>query len=169
MRIETPYLGAFVDALKASVPSAYRTYDTYSKRWTVFKPHVQEARRLTKAYFDTVTENDYQLYEQGDADERQRRAEDARRRTNTNRNYRDDQHTGFWNQFGQQQAQGNQTPAHYRKLFVQSDAPQVVVDASYKALARFYHPDLNRGKDTTADMQAVNAAYDQIKREKGWN
>jgi hypothetical protein len=39
----------------------------------------------------------------------------------------------------------------------------MAVKALYRKLAQEYHPDLNPGNDTTAIMQAINAAYDRAK------
>ena len=45
-------------------------------------------------------------------------------------------------------------------LFVTADAPLEVIKASYKALARKYHPDVNQGDDTA--MKKLNAAYGSL-------
>lgn len=47
----------------------------------------------------------------------------------------------------------------WRMLYVNEDAPRVVVDAAFKALAKANHPD--RGGDVVA-MQALNAAYAEL-------
>lgn len=41
------------------------------------------------------------------------------------------------------------------------------IKRAYRRLARMYHPDLNRTRDTTAQMQMVNEAYQAILRELG--
>lgn len=49
-------------------------------------------------------------------------------------------------------------------LHIANDAPLTVAEAAYKALARMHHPDLG---GATARMQAINAAIEAIRREKG--
>ena len=49
----------------------------------------------------------------------------------------------------------------FRALYVTPDAPLDVIKASYKALARLYHPDLV-GEDGHDQMVAINRAYEAI-------
>src|SRR5689334_13068905 len=51
------------------------------------------------------------------------------------------------------------TKAYYKILQVDAQASQETIDASYRRLARLYHPDLNPGKDSTQQMQELNEAY----------
>ena len=53
----------------------------------------------------------------------------------------------------------------YATLYVNDSAPDAVVKAAYKALSRMYHPDL--GGDPKA-MGTVNAAFEDIKKKRGW-
>lgn len=53
----------------------------------------------------------------------------------------------------------------YRELYVNDDAPQQVVIAAYKALARMYHPDLG---GSTEAMTRVNRAFESIRTMRGW-
>lgn len=49
---------------------------------------------------------------------------------------------------------------HYDTLKVTPDAPEEVITAAYKALARIYHPDKNGSSpEAMAKMQALNIAY----------
>ena len=52
-------------------------------------------------------------------------------------------------------------PTDYDTLHVTPNAPLPIIDASYRALARLYHPD-STGKDTNAIMAQINAAYERI-------
>src|SRR5437588_4395003 len=47
----------------------------------------------------------------------------------------------------------------YHILDLAPDAEPEVVDAAYRALARKYHPDVNRSPDAQRRMQALNDAY----------
>lgn len=52
----------------------------------------------------------------------------------------------------------------YAALYVNSAAPNCVINAAYKALARMHHPDL--GGDNRV-MGVINAAYEELKRLRG--
>jgi hypothetical protein len=47
----------------------------------------------------------------------------------------------------------------YHLLGVAPDAEREVIDAAYRAMARKYHPDVNRAPDAPRRMQAINDAY----------
>jgi len=55
------------------------------------------------------------------------------------------------------------TKAYYKILQVEPQASQDAIDASYRRLARLYHPDLNLGKDSTQQMQELNEAYSVLR------
>ena len=48
---------------------------------------------------------------------------------------------------------------YYRVLQVDPLAEPEVIEAAYRRLVMMYHPDANRGKDTTRKMQDINSAY----------
>jgi len=52
------------------------------------------------------------------------------------------------------------TAEAYRLLFLQPDAPDFIVNAAYRAMAKHYHPDA--GGDT-ATMQRINAALEVLR------
>lgn len=54
----------------------------------------------------------------------------------------------------------------FKILGVTKTAPEEVVRAAYKTLARMYHTDLNGGSDTK--IKEINAAFEEIKRKKLW-
>ncbi|MBC8099492.1 MAG: J domain-containing protein [Armatimonadetes bacterium] len=55
-------------------------------------------------------------------------------------------------------------PSHQRTpwdiLQISAQSDKEAVKNAYRRLARLYHPDLNRSHNATAEMQALNAAYD---------
>jgi hypothetical protein len=53
----------------------------------------------------------------------------------------------------------------YRELYLNDDAPECVVSAAYKALARVYHPDLGGDGET---MSRINQAYEEIRVIRNW-
>jgi hypothetical protein len=57
-----------------------------------------------------------------------------------------------------------QVPQHYAVLHVSPDAPLVVCEAAYRALARTAHPDAGGSEET---MKALNLAIEQVRAEKG--
>lgn len=62
-----------------------------------------------------------------------------------------------------ERAAGAGASGPYAVLHLASDAPLEVCEAAYKALVRRHHPDL--GGDT-ATMQRLNAAIEQIRKQK---
>lgn len=54
----------------------------------------------------------------------------------------------------------------YEVLGVRSDTPPAVIEASYKALAKLYHPDSGIEPDA-ARMAEVNAAYERLRGDRG--
>lgn len=172
--IETPFQQAFVDALKAAVPSGYRTWQDTQRRWIVYYPHVTEARRLTKLYFANVQEVDVENY---DFAEQARKAKKERNENIYEENERlRKQAEEFARKYGSQynrqreseyQSANNQhtgsSVGWYSVLFVTPSAPVEVIEAAYKALARKYHPD--NGGDTQR-MQEINAAYSALRKAR---
>lgn len=57
-------------------------------------------------------------------------------------------------------------PTLYDVLQVSSKATSGVIRASYRVLARLYHPDLNPGAEATLHMRELNAAYDVLGDEQ---
>lgn len=54
----------------------------------------------------------------------------------------------------------------YEALFLVEGAPRIVVDASYRALVKEYHPDrCHDGKERTTE---INISKDEIYKSRGW-
>lgn len=51
---------------------------------------------------------------------------------------------------------------HYDTLKVARDAPDEVIAAAYRALAKKYHPDTNPHRSAATTMQSINAARDVL-------
>lgn len=171
VRVETPYVGAFVEALKAMVPAHYRSWQAYDKVWIIYAPYVSEVRRLTLTYFDTVEEINVAERDASTAQEQrekqEREAEAERRRQEYDRaGFYEGNFNDFFNRRNTRPPNPFAAGDDYAVLFVSPDAPREVVFASYKSLALVNHPD--RG-GTTEAMQKLNAAFDNIKRQKGWS
>lgn len=54
----------------------------------------------------------------------------------------------------------------YQVLGLRPEAPRVVIEAAYRALAKASHPDTSRGDGET--MREINAAMVVIRRQRGW-
>ena len=53
---------------------------------------------------------------------------------------------------------------HYDNLKVSRDAPDEVISAAYKSLAKKYHPDRNHGsKDAVRIMAIINESYEILR------
>lgn len=113
------------------------------------------------------------LTEEEKARRNRQRADDERARRERNERSRRYDWSGDFN-FGSrgsgQRSYDKQTGAqtqsgNHATLFVLNSAPEEVVRAAYKALAIKHHPD--KGGDTQT-MQRINAAFDAIKKSKGW-
>lgn len=52
----------------------------------------------------------------------------------------------------------------FATLYVNDTAPDCVIQAAHKALARMHHPDVGGDRDA---MAAVNAAFEEIKKQRG--
>jgi hypothetical protein len=134
----TPYDALFVQELKDLVPHDLRVWERDDKRWYVFESYAEQAVKLARRYWPNIDLSDYRANAHGRGQQSQ-----------SSSNY---QQTS-WSTPGISQ--------DHATLFVMSTAPREVVTAAYKALARLYHPDT--GGDASK-MQAVNAAYERLKK-----
>lgn len=57
----------------------------------------------------------------------------------------------------------NPGPTHYDTLEVSPRASQETITGAYRALARKYHPDHNKGKHAANRMLAINQAYEVLR------
>lgn len=152
----TPYSQGFIDELKAMVPNELRLWESDHKRWYVFETYAEQAVRLARKYWPLIDLNAYDSPEM--AEERKRHQQWRQSQSG----YGQQQSNQYRQQSsGQWQPGASSSRSDYAMLFVTDDAPPEVIKAAYKALAIKYHPD--RGGDTVA-MQAVNAAFDRLKK-----
>lgn len=164
--IETPYAEPFVLALKTRIPRGCRSYDPRLRTWTVFRPYVDEARRLAHLYFD-IEELDAETYDDYEAAEQAR--EQAEREAERQRAASD-----WANRLGFQNPDTCDPEEHpYDVLYLREDAPRHVVEASYKAISIACHPDRAKYHGLSPDraetlQKRANVAVATIKRRKGW-
>ena len=56
--LHTPYNKAFVDALKETIPSAYRSWDNEKKVWIVDESYRKDTEELVSRFYESVGESD---------------------------------------------------------------------------------------------------------------
>ena len=54
---------------------------------------------------------------------------------------------------------------YYEVLGVEKNADDAAIKKAYRALAKKYHPDLNRDRDTTEKFQEINSAFEFLTEE----
>ena len=57
----------------------------------------------------------------------------------------------------------SQNLTYYQVLQVDRNADRAVIDASYRRLARIYHPDYNDSAEALSMMQQLNVAYSTLR------
>jgi hypothetical protein len=144
--VSTPYESDFVDALKATVPSRGRKWDSDRKMWTITPAYIDDAVRLLEQYFHVV-----------DLREEKAKAEREQRE-------REQEHQ-------QQQEQERQREQHereqryrhgpYATLHLQPTAPPELIHSAWRCLAKLYHPDHG---GNLSQMQKLNAAYEELRQ-----
>ncbi len=154
VEVRTPYNADFISELKSSIDAGDREYVPEGRFWIVVGEHLAQLRRICERYFVNVevrycydaphssTSSTSYATEPDCSRCSYRMRSDARRAVST-----------------PLPGQGD-TSAH-DVLFLRAGAPDAVIDAVYRALAKEYHPDVNpRGADT---MVRINKAYQTLK------
>lgn len=147
----TPYSPGFVTDIKTEIPSWYRSYDPDAKIWKVEAEYADQAHQLLDQHFEQVR----RVYPSAGP-----KASTPPPTATCARCASGDQsrHTSV--------AKCVETvrklyPSH-SLLHILPAAPEPVVLAAYRALSKLLHPDIS-GRDSTAEMRAVNAAYATLK------
>jgi len=148
----TPYSPGFVTDIKSEIPSWYRSYDPEAKIWKVEAEYADQAHQLLDQHFEQVR----RVYPSAGA--RSSAAPPRPEPCATCAAGAASRHTSV--------ARCVETvrklyPSH-SLLHVLPAAPEPVVLAAYRALSKLLHPDIS-GRDSTADMRALNAAYANLK------
>lgn len=129
-----PYSPEFLADMKRVVDYRFREWKPGKKVWVV-----------KAAVFDKVHELFDQHFPGVELKVAEAAAELIRKKYESGVNYRSPKAPVSW--------------GPYKELYLDEDAPDCVVNAAYKALARMYHPDL--GGDTEI-MSRINRAYEAI-------
>ena len=135
VRLSFPFSQALINRIKREVPASCRGFDPDTKVWTVHDPYVTPAVALVYVVYPNVVIDD---------------------RTGT--------HAGAsWRSSKRGAKKSARTDPDYSALHLLPSAPDPLVDAAYRCLARLHHPDA--GGDTTT-MQQLNAARDAIRSRR---
>jgi len=142
VRLTFPYDELLIDELKRQIPGRQRRYDPNTHIWTVTTAYAEDAASLLLDFFPDAEV--VRPWERGYSHHQQYQ-EPPRPAT----------------------APGEDA---YAKLFLLPSAPLPVVEVVYRQLAKLAHPDLKPEPEktiATQQMQAINAAYGEIRRIRG--
>jgi hypothetical protein len=194
-KVWTPFNEEFIASLKSDIPKHSRSWDPDERCWRVDCYWFGNLQDLLPEHFEGLeryyTQRAIRMIEQlareDDEEERlererkQRRkqkkkkkpkakAKKRQRRTSkAKEKYRnwqdappDEEEDGFdWDP----EPSG---PDPYTVLGVKRDAPDEVIKAAHKVLARKYHTDATGGDGDDSKMKEINAAFEQIKEMRKW-
>lgn len=136
------YNKQFVDFIRYGIrPTSYRSYDARDKVWMIHHTWLPHVVPVARAQFDEVDwsslPTEWQMNIAGARAQSQRRYP--------------------------QPVDNSVNKSPYAILFVTENAPREVIQASYKALARKYHPDVSGDEKK---MVELNSAYAEITKKK---
>lgn len=137
--LRASYRPAFVAALKSAVDTPFRRWMRQDLVWLIADSYLEDVRSLCADHFSEVLDH---IPERSGGEPR--------------RHYRGRRVLG---------SHVPHIPASYRLLGVLPDAPQEVVAAAYRTLARVRHPDQGGSNEAMSDL---NQAYARIRKERGW-
>lgn len=60
----------------------------------------------------------------------------------------------------------NFEPDYYKRLGISENAPEEVIKASYRALAKKYHPDVNSSAEASETFKKLTDAFDYLSDSK---
>lgn len=151
MRLITPFIREFVDALKETVPWRYRSYDGDSRTWTIEEPYASDALALALDYYGDMEE----VYTEAAV---QREIAKAFKTHTCHATATPSPH-------GTDECLRRVRHLHqeHAALYLLPGAPWPLVQAAYRALALLVHPD--RGGSHQA-MVDVNRAYESLERRQ---
>lgn len=143
LRIRTPFDRDYIDRMKFEISSNMRQWDVQEKVWIVQSSVFDEIHHLISEYFPGhVILISYDA--QAEIDRYHEKPPQARQ--------------------GESSHSIAISTGPYAVLFINDSAPNCVVDAAYKALAKLYHPDC--GGDS-GSMSRINSAIASIKKLRG--
>lgn len=186
-KIWTPYDDGFRTSLKDSIPPKSRRWDPDETCWRVDCYWFGNAQELIQEHFPGLeryyTERAIRMCEQlAEEDEREPFESPPPPRTKKNRKSKP-KNKAKYKKKKKEEPPPNDDPYEYwsepppsppRKddpyevLGISPNAPDEVVKAAHKALARKFHTDATGKSDDDKDMKRVNAAFEKIKEIRKW-
>jgi len=166
-KIWTPFDQEFVDAIKEKLPKHARRWDANERCWRVDCYWFGNAQELLARYFHGMerhyTHRAYemcmQLAEDDEAEAKMHKHEKKKKTT------RKKTTTKKKRPRKKKEPAPEKEPSPYDVLNVREDAPDEVVKAAHRVLARLNHTDLGGDENK---MKKINEAFEQIKAERGW-
>lgn len=145
--VEFPFHRDLINDLKAIADRRMRRWDPVRKAWIVRTAIFNQVHELLDDYFPT------ELWSVSNEAE-----------IEIQKGYKQSVDYGVKGYAPPGTVAGSGSNGPYSVLYVVDVAPDCVILAAHKALARMHHPDVGGDRDA---MAAVNAALDEIKKMRG--
>lgn len=130
--VKSEYDSGFVDDIKSIIPRDFRKWDKDNRVWLVHVSELNALIDILKTYYDVTI------------------------------NISNKKFKSLLNDIVKLNEYYNDADDDYSVLYLLPNAPEEVVKASYRALIKKYHPDVN---DSGSDIsKKINIAYNRIKR-----
>ena len=185
-KIWSPFNEDFIEDLKKQIPRHARRWDPDDRCWRVDcywfgnaqvllprcypdldRHYTERAIRMCEQI--AAEEEDEERFEEEEKKKKKKRAatrKKARQRTKQRTKKREPKKRRRYEDEKSQPTPEPPGTEAYRVLGISPDAPDEVVKAAHKVLARKYHPDIG-GDEKKA--KEINGAFDLIKELRGWN
>jgi len=193
----TPFNEDFISALKTDIPKHSRSWDPEERCWLVDSYWFGNLQDLLPEHFPGIeryyTQRAIRMVEQlaREDDEEERRERERKQHTKQQKKRKQQSKKRKQQQRRKSKAQNKYRkredpteeeedpfewdnepeaptgPDPYAVLGVKHDAPDEVIKAAHKVLARKYHTDSTGGGDDTK-MKEINAAFESIKEQRKW-
>ena len=186
-KIWAPYSNEFRTALKEGIPSKSRRWDPDETCWRVDCYWFGNAQELIQEHFPQLeryyterairmceqlaTEGDEEPYEPPPPSRKKKKRQSKSKKTKEKRKSKkksppNDDPYEYWSESSPPPSPPKDDP--YEVLGISPNAPDEVVKAAHKALAKKFHTDATGKFGEDKDMKKVNAAFEKIKEIRGW-
>jgi hypothetical protein len=168
-KIWTPFNQDFVDAIKEKLPKHARRWDANDRCWRVDCYWFGNVQDLLPRYYPDMERNyTHRAYEMclqlAEDDEAEAEMHEKEKKKTRKKKATKKQSTKKKTRKKKEPApRKEQSP--YDVLNVREDAPDEVVKAAHRVLARLNHTDLGGDENK---MKKINEAFERIKAERGW-
>jgi hypothetical protein len=188
-KIWSPFNEDYIEDLKRQIPRSARRWDPSDRCWRVDCYWFGNAQALLSKHYPHLDRhytdrairmceqiaNDEEQEERFEEEEKKKKKQKAaarkkaRQRTKQRAKKRDTKRRRRYEEEDEPDPP-REHPGHeaYKILGISPDAPDEVVKAAHKVLARKYHPD-NQAEGNEKKAKEINGAFDLIKELRGWN